>query len=674
MSNRDYDNLISSGSSSSQSSSPSSSSQSSSSWSSSSQSSSSQSSSSSLSSSSLTTSSQSTSSQSTSSSRSTGSSSSVNSSSSSTSTSISSQSQIIDTLLPPYSLVINSTNGNPLVVFPTEKQHVVVEEFDCLYGNKISSKILPTNFSSGNLFISHNEVGQIPFSFESLVSDVNSSQLPFNYNTSFDEMKFFNKDNKNNITYIPPNPKNESNVIVPNSFDSTHIHNVGIEIWPDDMFEIKNIKIGNLYNMSFSDFIAPKDTYNLPSFSWEHNTFLFADCFSALQENGNLTVFKYESDKNALVNVKNLSCVLDSDSLNYGFSNLLYSSKSSNILVTTPTSVLIINGTTLDIINVYNISNVNLYCYDNNGDFWGTINNKNIIKIDSDLNTYTYNTVSNPVKMLFSTYHKLVFILSDDIVYTFNPSTQELKIIDQAGQYAFKDMDIYQDGSVGILSQNKSNSNVSIIKVLNPDLVVKKIFNLSGEKIFQILFSLQGLLFYLSEKDSENFVSYINPDNDDSYAEAFEKANINNNPMFLYYPQSKMFLIFSSGMVYSCSDDLKVVIEEKDTVTNVVKESSKKLEIIKIYSSKDAFYKISYAPRHNYCETLTQQKVRVFVGSKMGQNDRWDSGEIESNKTEILYGGGDNLEQGQKYFVHILVFYKNYGWSNVQIKEFVVPK
>jgi len=591
-----------------------------------------------------------------------------------------------DKLLFPYSLVINSTNGNPLVVFPTEKQHIVVEEFDCLYRTKIASRMLPKGFNSGYLFISHNEVGQIPFSFESLASGANSSLLPFEYNTSFDENKFFNKDNKNNITYILPNPKNEGSVIIPNSFDSTHLHNVGMEIWSDDMFEIKNVRIGNLYNMSYSGFIAPKETYNLPSFSWQHNTFLFSDCFSVLQENGNLTLFKYVSDQKTLVAIKTISCVLDSNGLNYGFSNLLYVSKSGNILVTTPTSILIINGTTLDVINVYHISNVNLYCCDNNGDFWGTIENKNVIKIDTDLNIYVYSTISRPIKMLFSDYHQLIFILSDDIAYTFNPSTQVLKIIDQAGQYAFKDIDIYEDGSVAILSQNKSNSNVSIIKVFNPDLVVKKIFNLSGERVFQILFSSQGFLFYLSEKDNKNYISYVKTINDDSYSEAFEKVNINNNPMFLYYPQSKMFLIFSSGMVYSCSDNLKIVVEEKEVVANsnsqsnatsatdVLRESVTKLEIIEIYDSKESFYKISYAPRHNYYEALTQQKVRIFVGSKTGQNDRWDSGEIESNKTEMLYGGGDNLESGQKYFVHILVYYKDYGWSSVQIKEFVKPK
>jgi hypothetical protein len=583
------------------------------------------------------------------------------------------QSQTEDVLLHPYSLVINLTNGNPLIVFPTENQNIVIREFDCLYRTEVSFKELPEDFDSGNLFISQNEIGQLPFSFESLAANNNSSLLPFGYNVSFDETKFFNKDNKNNITYVPPNPKNEESVIIPNSFNSTHLHNVGIEIWPDDMFEIQNVKIGNLYNMSYSDFIAPKETYNLPSFSWEHNAFLFSDCFSALQENGNLTIFKYESDKKELVDIKTITCAINNDSLNYGFSNLLYSSKTGNILVTTPRLILIINGTTLDIINIYHISNVNLYCCDSNGDFWGIIENKNILKIDSDLNTYIYNTISHPVKMLFSSYSQLIFILSDNILYTFNPSTQELKIIDQTEQYTFKDMDIYEDGSIAILLQNKNNAKQSVIKILGPNLVIKKILNISEEKIFQILFSLQGFLFYLSEKDNKNYISYIKTTNNDSYSEAFSKASQNNNPMFLYYPQSKMFLIFSSdGNIFSCSDTFVTGKTEVSSDQSLYFPTN--LDMTNIYHSNKSFYKASYAPRHNYYKKLNQLKVRVFVGSKSGQNDRWDSGEIESDKTEILYGGGDNLEAGQKYFVHISVFYKDYGWSNVQIKEFVQPK
>ena len=39
-----------------------------------------------------------------------------------------------------------------------------------------------------------------------------------------------------------------------------------------------------------------------------------------------------------------------------------------------------------------------------------------------------------------------------------------------------------------------------------------------------------------------------------------------------------------------------------------------------------------------------------------------------------MESGGNNLEPGQKYFAHIAIDYKNKGWSDVQVKEFVMPK
>jgi len=67
-----------------------------------------------------------------------------------------------------------------------------------------------------------------------------------------------------------------------------------------------------------------------------------------------------------------------------------------------------------------------------------------------------------------------------------------------------------------------------------------------------------------------------------------------------------------------------------------------------------------------------QTKVRIFVGSEIGLSDKWDSGEIETKLTSCYYGAGNNLEPGRKYYVHIQTFSERLGWSEVQIKEFVM--
>ena len=68
-----------------------------------------------------------------------------------------------------------------------------------------------------------------------------------------------------------------------------------------------------------------------------------------------------------------------------------------------------------------------------------------------------------------------------------------------------------------------------------------------------------------------------------------------------------------------------------------------------------------------------QTKVRVFVGSKERTSDMWDSGEITTSLTSIYYGGKP-LIPGKKYYVNVQVYSEKYGWSEIQTKEFIMPK
>ena len=68
-----------------------------------------------------------------------------------------------------------------------------------------------------------------------------------------------------------------------------------------------------------------------------------------------------------------------------------------------------------------------------------------------------------------------------------------------------------------------------------------------------------------------------------------------------------------------------------------------------------------------------QTKARVFVGSQEHYSDKWDSGEIETELKSIYYGGGNNLEAGKKYYVHIQTYSEKRGWSEIQVKSFIMP-
>jgi len=533
-------------------------------------------------------------------------------------------------------VIVNARNGNPVVVFPTEQRNKrVVREFDAFYKTPVYTKTVPLIFSGGSLFASPNTVGELPFSFYALQGQTNSSELTFKYNPI--SKKLYDVNNKNNILYMPSDPNKTEDAVVPSSLDSTHLDEINLEIWTKDKFEIKNIKISNTYGMSFGDLHTPVNTYNLPSFTWEHNTYLSSYCFSILRPNGNLSVLKYtpDSDKNKITITKTSSCLLEGSVLLYGFTGMLYGEKTGNILVTTPDIVMSINGSTLKISDAINLANVKLYCCDNNGDSWGILNNKNMLKMEPDLTYTAYDVISYPNTMVYSTYHQSVFSLGNNIVYRFNTVSLDLSIVEQTGTNTFKDMDIYKTGMMAILSQVSSENYT--IKLFNPDLTLNKIFSITNETVLKIMFSAQGNLFYLSEKDNNSKISSLDTQNGGSQTIAFAKVT---DPRLLYYSGLQTFFIFgTNGSISMCPD----VIGE-DT------------EVTLLYKSKINFNQVSYAPVALSSKTLEQTKIRVFVGSEMGKNDRWDSGEISTSKTKILYGGGDNLEEGQKYFVHIMVY------------------
>jgi hypothetical protein len=71
-------------------------------------------------------------------------------------------------------------------------------------------------------------------------------------------------------------------------------------------------------------------------------------------------------------------------------------------------------------------------------------------------------------------------------------------------------------------------------------------------------------------------------------------------------------------------------------------------------------------------DSVSFDAVRIYVGDGEGLSNRWDSGEIETDKSNIIYGGGNNLEPGQEYFTSISVR-RNGEWSLFSPSSFVMP-
>lgn len=66
------------------------------------------------------------------------------------------------------------------------------------------------------------------------------------------------------------------------------------------------------------------------------------------------------------------------------------------------------------------------------------------------------------------------------------------------------------------------------------------------------------------------------------------------------------------------------------------------------------------------------ESLQILVGDTEGQANRWDSGPIDTAKKQIVYGGGDNLEPGQRYFVAVRCK-KDGIWTEYQSWPFIMP-
>ena len=578
-------------------------------------------------------------------------------------------SETLDKLKSPISMSINHKNGNPWVVFVTEKQHIVLVEFDREKRGVSRKKFLPKNFNAGFLFMKL-DVDAIPFSFESTQSRSNSTDLKFEYNVTMNEASFLSPKNKIDKIFSVPQ---QTSVILPTEKTSVPEERVAVEVWSNDFSSIKNTRISNLFNMSFSSEVKVNGAYSLPSFSWSHKTTMVSPCFAVLEKSGYLNLMKYELDKKEMVVVKSTYVFVNPETLSSGIQNMFFCSKSGEIAISSKNTLIFVNGSSFKISRIYNNQSVVAYCCDEDANIWGTKNEQNIMKLSGETET-TYGVVSFPVKMAFSSFHQKLFIISEKELYYFDPSTNEIKIIDQTESYFFNNLGVLIDGSV-VLTMKNNVDNSSIIKVFNPKLVVSKIINLQESLINNASIDLINSVFYISQSntvsgtnlnvlDLKNNTTIKNQISNKN--ETFFIYNVAPNYVFPRLPPPQFPLPSNNSgetLLFSSVGNIFALSIEKDKIKNN-----------NAYNGTKEITMVCQAPDHVYDKKLKQIAVRVFVGSNVGNSDRWDSGEIPSDKTEILYGGGNNLEAGQKYYANILVCYDGYGWSSPQIIEFVIPK
>ncbi|MCK9433737.1 MAG: hypothetical protein M0R32_02685 [Candidatus Cloacimonetes bacterium] len=292
-----------------------------------------------------------------------------------------------------------------------------------------------------------------------------------------------------------------------------------------------------------------------------------------------------------------------------------------------------------------------------------------------------------PIKAVWSDFHQKIMVLGKNIAYTFNPDTFKVVPFQETEGYSFKDIAVAKNGEVALLLQYDS-SCFGEIKILSPNLFsIEKKLNTSEDILKYAKFTNDNNLIVISElseqPDEENIDSKVYfIDSKKTLSEGListvgEIIGIDISPenLSLAISQGGDVVLLPSEISEFEADNSSESLNSDESDEESSKSS---MEIIrfetKILGNIGTGVK-SFSIGLKSVETsdTTQMKVRVFVGSRPWQNDRWDSEEIETKKTSILYGGGDNLIPGRNYWVHVSVWHQDSGWSRPQIRKFTMP-
>lgn len=311
-------------------------------------------------------------------------------------------------------------------------------------------------------------------------------------------------------------------------------------------------------------------------------------------------------------------------------------------------------------------------------------------------NITRYETFGDPVDAKMSEFHGLILVLGNHSLYTYNNTTGEKQTVHGTDTHEFTGFDVSDDGEVVLLMKSMSGQD-HMAKIIGPDFFsILAEVDTTGQVPSVAAFSSKGSAAITADSGDGSCSGGRSTTfwdvNFSTGVWRHEGKCVKGMMLAMKYDESSggTFSISSGGEVWLIpattdqvvSPEPQVQRQAADAPGSSSSESSASSEssgvAFGVAKVMDLGFQVTSAVGGSLGVAVqsqaVQEKVRVFVGSRPWQNDRWDSGEVATAATTLPYGGGDNLEPGQKYWVHVMTYHTGLGWSYPQIKEFVMPK
>jgi hypothetical protein len=304
-----------------------------------------------------------------------------------------------------------------------------------------------------------------------------------------------------------------------------------------------------------------------------------------------------------------------------------------------------------------------------------------------------------PAKVIWSTYHGLAISMGRRSIQTINSNTDQVELIQASESHDYVDIDVLPTGELLLILQPRdgghyvarildrnltriTNEFLTDVKLSFGKLISASQFVVAGEDpswsppLVEVssesteLSSSSSVSASSSSMFKRRIIRFISDQGADGYltTDAFE--TLGGLVGLLYEPDWKFTLgVSSGGDIIQCPLELAFDLDRYSNEITIGEGSP-----VNLVKNIGAVTIAASGPQWTTEGENEQSKVRIFVGSQPWQSDRWDSGEVSTDKTTILYGGGDNLVPGMAYWVHIATYHEDSGWATPSIRRFVTPK
>lgn len=273
-------------------------------------------------------------------------------------------------------------------------------------------------------------------------------------------------------------------------------------------------------------------------------------------------------------------------------------------------------------------------------------------------NKQTFSPLPAPFKTVWLSGLSSIVVACRNNIYIVNPESEDIK---QA--YGVPDFDIMDvccsSNDIGI-SVSSTTRKTGMFKVMDSDLSTNRLtYLVTGGFPSAACFGRTGKVFISIEETNNNRTTT-----------KFVAANIGGTPS----QRSQAIEGEVSSMIFDENFDVVFALFTSGIVVTLEYDGASTCTATQVGVLADA---VSFAKGSLVAgispDEVKQSKVRVIVGSKEGSSDRWDSGEVTTSSSRMFYGGGDNLEPGEAYWVSISVMDSSGSWSAPATTRFVAP-